>query len=135
MPIISGDILQSRYRIVSPLGQGGMGAVYLAEDLRLKGRRCAIKEQVPDPTASPQVLTQLRQQFQMEASTLAALDHPNLARVSDYFVERGNEYLVVDYVEGEDLETVLQRHQGPLPERTVLLWSDQVLDALHYLHT
>ena len=56
MPLLNGQILQSRYRILRPLGQGGMGAVYLAEDLRL-GSRCALKEQTPDPNASPQALS------------------------------------------------------------------------------
>lgn len=134
-----GQTLQNRYRIVALLGQGGMGAVYLAEDLRLPGRRCAIKENVPDPQASPQALDQLRQQFQAEASVLSQLDHPNLPKVSDYFTQGGNEYLVMDFVAGENLQSVLdrwmQQHRQPLPERTVLPWIDQVLDALAYLHS
>ncbi len=68
LEIQTGNILQKRYRIVSLLGQGGMGAVYLADDNRLIGRRCAIKEQIVDPFAKPQSVTELRQQFQMEAS-------------------------------------------------------------------
>jgi serine/threonine-protein kinase len=133
MPLSIGQDLQGRYRLVRTLGQGGMAAVYLAEDLRL-GRRCAVKESAPDPAASPQALAQLRQQFQMEARTLAGLDHPNLPRVSDYFSDAGNEYIVMEYVEGENLAEALTRHGGPLPEKPVLLWADQVLDALEYLH-
>ncbi|MEI2691323.1 MAG: bifunctional serine/threonine-protein kinase/formylglycine-generating enzyme family protein [Anaerolineae bacterium] len=139
MPLTIGQTLQNRYRILSLLGQGGMGAVYLAEDLRLPGRRCAIKENVPDPQASPQVLAQLRQQFLAEASILAQLDHPSLPKVSDYFTVGGNEYLVMDFVAGENLQSVLdrwlQQHRQPLPERAVLPWFDQVLDALTYLHS
>jgi len=71
MPLTNGQILQGRYRITSLLGQGGMGAVYLADDMRLTGRRCAIKENIPDPNASPQALAQIRRQFHVEASTLA----------------------------------------------------------------
>ncbi len=134
MPLLSGHILQSRYRILRPLGQGGMAAVYLAEDQRLTGRLCAIKESTPDPYASPQALAQLRQQFHAEASTLAKLDHPNLPKVSDYFSEGGGEYIVMEYVEGENLADALARHGGPLPEKPVLIWADQVLDALEYLH-
>jgi eukaryotic-like serine/threonine-protein kinase len=134
MTLSAGQILQSRYRILRPLGQGGMGAVYLAEDTRL-GSRCAVKESVPDPAASPQALAQLRAQFELEARTLAGLSHPNLPKVMDYFSEGGNEYLVMEYVEGEDLARVLVRHGGPLPEKPVLIWADQVLDALDYLHS
>jgi len=139
MPLTIGQTLQNRYRILGLLGQGGMGAVYLAEDLRLPGRRCAIKENVPDPHASPQVLAQLRQQFLAEASILSQLDHPNLPKVSDHFTQGGNEYLVMDYVEGENLQSVLdrwlQQRRQPLPEASVLPWFDQVLDALAYLHS
>lgn len=133
MTLIIGQLLQGRYRILRLLGQGGMGAVYLAEDTRL-GRQCAVKENIPDPNANPQVLAQLRQQFQVEARILAALDHPNLPKVYDFFSDGGNEYIVMEYVEGEDLATLLQRQGGPLPERPVLLWADQVLDALEELH-
>jgi serine/threonine protein kinase len=134
MPLTVGQILQGRYRIAGLLGQGGMGAVYLAKDLRLLGRRCAIKENLPDPNASPQALAQARQQFTAEANILAQLNHPNLPTVSDYFTEAGREYLVMEYVEGEDLATALLRTGKPLPEKAVLIWADQVLDALEYLH-
>lgn len=76
-----------------------------------------------DPYASPQVLTQLRQQFLAEASILSRLDHPNLTKVSDYFTQGGNEYLVMDYVEGENLQSVLdrwlQQRRQPLPEASL----------------
>lgn len=138
MPLAVGQILQNDYRILGLLGQGGMGAIYLAEHTRLAGRRLAIKENVPNPTADPQTLAQLRQQFYTEARTLAGLDHPNLPKVFDYFIQDGNQYLVMDYVEGENLQQVLDRHLQqhgvPLPEKLVLIWADQVLDALEYLH-
>lgn len=129
-----GTILQSRYTILGTLGRGGMGAVYLAEDRRLPGRRCAIKENLPDPNVNPQAILQARQQLRTEAHILARLDHPNLPKASDYFTEAGSEYLVMDYVEGEDLESALQRTGKPLPEKSALIWADQVLDALEYLH-
>lgn len=127
-------LLGNRYQAVSVLGCGAMGAVYLAEDKRLVGRRCAIKENRPDTSASPEFQAQAREQFIAEARVLALLDHPSLPKVSDYFIENGREYLVMDYVEGEDLESALQRARQPLPEESVLLWADQVLDALSYLH-
>lgn len=138
MTLSNGQILQDNYRIVSPLGHGGMGVVYLAEHTRLAGRRFAIKENIPEPNADPQTLSVLREQFYVEAKTLAALDHPNLPKVSDYFAVDDKEYLVMDFVEGENLQQVFDRHvqqfRTPLPEKSVLAWADQVLDALSHLH-
>jgi len=130
----SKTILSERYEVVSVLGCGAMGAVYLAQDRRLVGRRCAIKENRPDPNASVEIQAQTREQFLAEARVLARLDHFSLPKVSDYFIENDREYLVMDYVEGEDLESRLERAQQPLPEAEVLAWTDQVLDALIYLH-
>jgi serine/threonine-protein kinase len=114
-----------------------MGAVYRAEDLRLEGRVCAIKEVYPDPDATPEALAQAQEQFRREAFTLARLDHPNLPKVSDTFNEGQREYLAMDFVGGEDLRQVVEekRRQGEfLDERTVLRWADQLCDALEYLH-
>ncbi len=121
--LASGVVLQNRYQIIRLLGQGGFGAVYYAQDLRLR-HVVALKENIGgDP-----------RQFQQEALILANLRRPNLPRVSDHFVEPGDaQYLVMDFVEGEDLEKILQR-QGALPEIQVLAWFDQILDAVAYLH-
>lgn len=131
-------VLRGRYEIVSVVGQGGMGAVYCAEDLRLEGRICAVKEVRPDPDATPAALAQSREQFHREATTLARLDHPNLPKVSDTFHEGGREYLVMDFVEGKDLrEAMEEKQQGGsfLDERRVLQWTHQLCDALSYLHS
>ena len=132
-----GTILRSRYRIVRLVGEGGAGAVYEAEDLRLEGRRCAIKEVIADPGAPPRLLEQAQAQFRREASTLARLDHPNLPKVSDYFSEPGRDYLVMDFVAGKDLKALVDeaRLKGEfLPESRVLAWARQLCDALEYLH-
>jgi len=133
-----GTVLRGRYKIVELVGRGGMGATYRAEDLRLKGRFCAVKEALPDPDASPQELAQSRKQFYEEASTLARLDHPNLPKVSDYFSEGDRDYLVMDFVPGQDLKEILTnalREGHPLSERQVLTWADQLCDALEYMHS
>ncbi len=130
-------VLRRRYKIIAPVGQGGMGAVYRAEDLRLEGRICAVKEVRPDPDAPPEALAQAQEQFHREASILARLDHPNLPKVSDMFVERRREYLVMDFVGGWDLRQLVEekRRVGEfLSEERVLKWVDQLCDALEYLH-
>ncbi len=107
-------ILRDRYRIIELVGRGGMGATYRAEDLRLEGRLCAVKEALPDPETSASELEQSREQFYQEASTLARLDHPNLPKVSDYFTDNDRDYLVMDFVPGQDLNEMLVSalHQG-----------------------
>lgn len=115
-----------------------MGAVYKAEDLRLAGRLCAVKEILPDLSALPEDLTQMQDQFYREASVLARLDHPSLPKVSDYFTDDGRELLVMDYVPGRDLKELMDeaRRQGKfLPEDQVLDWAAQLCDALAYLHS
>ena len=132
-----GTLLRERYRVVSLIGQGGMGAVYLTDDTRLPGRRCALKEIRLPSGMSPQTEAQAREQFHREASILARLDHPNLPKVSDFFTVDGRDYLVMDYVPGTDLLEVVReaRRKGRfLPESQVLRWTEQLVDALSYLH-
>lgn len=127
-------ILRERYKITNIVGQGGMGSVYRAEDLRLPGRLCAIKAVEPDPNFSPALQQQAQSQFLQEASILAQLDHPNLPKVSDFFAENGRDYLVMDFVPGKDLKELLREQNGPLDEKLVLQWAAQIVDALAYLH-
>ncbi len=131
-------ILKERYKVAGPIGQGGMGAVYQAEDVLLTGRVCAIKEIAPDPDLDKKMLTQLQEQFRQEASVLARLDHPNLPKVSDYFTHAGREYLVMDFVPGHDLREILDQALSQnrfLDEKQVINWADQLCDALAYLHS
>ncbi len=139
MPVLlpTGIVLRSRYKILEFISQGGMGAIYKAEDLRLEGRMCAVKEMWTDLNATPDDTQQVQAQFHREASTLARLDHPNLPKVSDYFTQDRRDYLVMDFVAGQDLKELMDesRRQGKiLAESQVLDWAKQILDALEYLH-
>jgi serine/threonine-protein kinase len=127
-------ILRKRYRLTNIVGAGGMGSVYRAEDMRLPGRLCAIKEVQLDPNLSSEMYAQAQAQFLQEASILAQLDHPNLPKVSDFFSEDGRDYLVMDYVPGKDLKQLLDENHGPLSTKLVLEWAVQIMDALSYLH-
>src|SRR6266849_730005 len=120
-------ILQGRYRIIRQLGQGGMGAVYEALDQRLD-TTVALKETLFAEE-------RLRKQFEREARLLARLHHQALPRVSDHFSEGDGQFLVMQYVAGEDLAAMLAQRNGPFPQEEVLLWADQLCDALDYLHT
>jgi eukaryotic-like serine/threonine-protein kinase len=132
MPLTTGQVLQDRYRIVSLLGQGGMGAVYRAWDTRLR-KPVALKESVPQPGLDAQTLAQFRTQFEQEAVVVGRLAHPHLVPVTDYFEEQGNDYLVMAFVEGESLADRIRR-DGALPERQVVEWASQLLNALAYCH-
>lgn len=133
MTLHTGQTLQDRYRIASMLGQGGMGAVYRAWDTRLN-IPVALKEMVPQPGLDAQMLTQLRDQFRQEAGVLARLSHPHLVRVTDFFEEGGNAYLVMDFVDGESMAERI-KEQGCLGEGQVLAWAAQLLSALEYCHS
>ena len=136
-PIEPGDVLRDRYLVKEIIGRGGMGSIYLAEDQRLSGRTCAIKEIGQDFSGSDSSREQAREQFYREASVLARLDHPNLPKVSDYFSDENRDYLVMDYVPGDDLKTLMEnaRTSGHfLDVDLVMNWADQLANALSYLH-
>ena len=133
-----GEVLRGRYKVRERIGQGGAGSIYLADDLRLEGRQCALKEVEYDRALTENLLEEARQQFLREATILARLDHPNLPKVSDFFSNGPRDYLVMDYVPGKDLRTMVldaRREKRFLPEREVLGWAHQLADALEYLHT
>jgi len=133
MPLSTGTIAGDRYRVITPIGQGGMGAVYQAWDTRLN-HPIALKEMNPQAGLDAAALADLRRQFQQEAQVLATLSHPNLVRVTDYFSWNGKEYLVMDFVEGTSLAALIQQ-QGAQSESRALAWSQQLLDALSYCHS
>src|SRR3979409_27825 len=120
-------VLQGRYRIIRQLGQGGMGAVYEAMDERLD-TTVALKETLFADE-------KLRKQCEREARLLARMHHPALPRVSDHFNEADGQFLVMQFIAGEDLSVMLAQRNAPFSEAEVLLWADQLCDALDYLHT
>src|SRR5829696_1986355 len=125
--LIADTLLQNRYRILRLLGQGGMGAVYEAMDERLDAV-VALKETLFADE-------RLRKQFEREARLLARMHHPALPRVSDHFSEGDGQFLVMQYIDGDDLAQQMTLKRGPFPVEQVLTWGDQLLDALDYLHT
>ena len=136
--LIPGDVIKDRYKIKEIIGQGGMGSVFLADDLRLAGRLCALKAVHYEQNLPEDVINQTRDQFKREATVLAMLDHPNLPKVSDFFSDKNFDYLVMDYVPGKDLRTLMQEEKKKgkyLTERMVLNWASQIADALIYLHS
>ncbi len=124
--IEAGTILQSRYRIGKQIGQGGMGAVYLATDERFKST-VAIKETLF-------LDEKYCRAFEREARLLNSLRHPALPVVSDHFVEGNGQFIVMEYIAGEDLAEQLAKNGKPFSVEEVLIWAEQLLDALDFLH-
>ena len=121
-----GTLLQDRFLIEQLLAQGGMGAVYLATDQKF-GSRVAIKERFYEHA-------ELAEAFEREARILNSLHHPVLPHVSDYFSGPGGHFLVMEYIEGEDLSEMLKR-EGAFPVEDVTRWGVELLDTLDYLHS
>jgi serine/threonine protein kinase len=120
-------VLQNRYRIVRQLGSGGMGAVYEAVDQRLSSI-VAIKETLIATEDG-------RQAFEREASLLANLRHRSLPNVTDHFAEGGGQFLVMQFIPGEDLAQLLELRQRAFPAAQVVAWAEDILGALEYLHS
>jgi serine/threonine protein kinase len=135
MPLQSGQRLQNRYRIANPLGQGGMGAVYLAYDSRLNNKPVAIKEFNPF-VLPPQDRQWATAAFEQEAQILGRLNHPALTAVTDYFTEQSMVYLVMEYIEGVSLEQLWSRQpHHRFDAQDVLNWAQQLCAVLAYLHS
>ena len=124
--LTNGTVLHGRYRIVREIGHGGMGAVYEAIDSRLQNT-VAVKEcRLPGVDAD--------RAFEREAKLLAALRHPALPVVIDYFVDGKAQFLVMQFIEGDDLGKLLDHRRSRFSPAEVVVWAGTVLDALSYLH-
>lgn len=132
--IAANTIVGGRYRAIRPLGGGGMKMVYLAEDLRLASRPCALAEMV-DTFTSPEKQQDAVAAFQREADMLATLSNEHIPRVFDRFSEENRHYLVMEYIEGQTLEDRLRDADGKLPESEVIDIALQICDTLAYLHS
>ena len=121
-------LVQNRYLVRNLIGRGGMGAVYLAEDTRFNNRVIALKEMLYTDNAK------LDSAFGREANLLAHLHHPRLPKVSDFFNENGCQYIVMEYVTGDDLGTMLRKNGRAFPVARVLSWADSLLEILEFLH-
>ncbi|MEQ8171031.1 MAG: SUMF1/EgtB/PvdO family nonheme iron enzyme [Candidatus Eremiobacterota bacterium] len=128
----TGTILVNRYEVINLIKSGGMGAVYKVRDHRML-ELCAIKELIATFSTEEQQEYSLKR-FNEEGKMLANLNHANLPRVTDLFIERGRYYLVMDFIDGKDLDTILKERKKLSTEET-LTYTLQILDVLDYLHT
>ncbi len=123
-----GSILGGRYRLVELLGQGGMATIFRATDSQL-GRDVAVKVLRPEYGRDPDFITR----FRMEAQAVASLNSPNIVAVHDFGMDPAGPFIVMDYVDGEDLATLLRR-TGPLPPAQSARIASEVAHALAAAH-
>jgi serine/threonine protein kinase len=131
-----GATLANRYQIQGAIGVGGMGAVYRARDLHFPNvvKLVAVKEmiiQAPDPLVRKVIV----RNFEREANLLATLDHRSISKIYDSFSLNERSYLVLEFINGKDLEAILNDSEGPLSEERVIGWAVELCDVLQYLHT
>lgn len=130
-----GRLLQNRYQVIEILGEGGFGAAYLAEDVKLR-RKCVVKRMKIPKGTPPQQVQLYQANFEREASLLAKLNHPghpNIPEIYDYFSDESGNYLVMKYIEGDSLRGIVSN--GPVPWREAVRYIVDVADALSYMHT
>ncbi len=132
----SGITLSNRYLIQGVIGVGGMGAVYRARDLHFPNveKKVAVKEMV-NSARDPVVRESIVHNFEREANILATLSHPAIPRIYDYFSQDDRSYLILEFIEGKDLEAVLRESSGFFPEAQVIEWAIELCDVLSFLHT
>ena len=123
-----GRLFDTRYRILSRLGTGGMAAVYLAEDQEL-GRRVAIKI-LDDRHAND---ASFLERFRREAQNAASLNHPNIVAIYDRGEAEGSSYIAMEYLEGPTLKDLIVR-EGPLPIPVAIDHARQILAAVGFAH-
>ena len=127
----AGTVLQNRYRVLDVLGVGGMSTVYKARDLRFTSvdRACAVKEMF-NSGEDPKIRQLRLATFQREAALLATLTHSAIPRIYDYFEQQGTIYLVLELIQGNDLETLLSQHGAAFEQSTVVDWAIRLCSVM-----
>lgn len=132
--LMPGTLLNNTYSVIKLLGKGGMGTVYLVEEVGRPQNRYAIKELIANLN-DPEQEQIAFQTFQTEIAFLGQLNHPQLPKFYGTFTHWNRNYLIMEFVEGESLESIIQKKKGPLPVDDVIYWGIEIAKALDYLHT
>ena len=134
--LLPGATLANRYLIQGVIGIGGMGSVYRARDLHFPNvtKLIAVKEMI-NQARDPQIRKTIVMNFEREANILATLSHPAIPRVHDYFTNNERSYLILEFIHGKDMETMLNDSSDYFPEDQIIAWAIELCDVLQYLHS
>ena len=135
MPLPVGTVLDRKFKIVSVLGEGGMGTVYKVEQVDRPGIFRAVKELLINPNTTEEERKSAIERFDKEIDLLYTLKHQRIPSLIFSFQEHGNYYFVMEFVPGRTLEKILEETHAPLDEERVIKWMMQVCEALTYIHT
>jgi eukaryotic-like serine/threonine-protein kinase len=131
-----GATLADRYLIQDVIGIGGMGAVYRARDMHFPNviKLVAVKEML-NLAADPYIRKNIAETFEREAHILVTLTHASIPKIFDYFNSNQRSYLVLEYIQGKDLERLLDDSEDFIPYEKVVGWMVELCDVLQYLHS
>ncbi len=131
----AGTTLADRYLIQGVLGIGGMSAVYRARDMHFPNvmKFVAVKEMI-NRAMDPVVRSTIVRNFEREANILASLDHRGIPRIYDYFSINERSYLILEFINGRDLEAIINDNRDLISERQIIQWAIELCDVLSYLH-
>jgi len=130
-----GAILEDRYMIEGMLGVGGMSSVYRARDMRFTVVKPVAIKEMTNRANEEFIRSTIVSNFEREANILASLSHPTIPKIYDFFTIGTQSYLVMELIQGNNLETVINQTQGFLPEAQIIAWAIDLCDVLQYLHT
>jgi serine/threonine protein kinase len=134
--LASGTLLVNRYQVQDVIGIGGMGAVYRARDMHFPNvvKLVAVKEMI-NQARDPLIRQTIVQNFEREAHILVSLSHPSIPKIFDFFTFNERSYLILEFINGKDMEAVLNESSGFFPEAQVIQWAIELCDVLEYLHS
>lgn len=131
-PLEPGAQLQEgRLQVVQPLTAGGWSAIYLCQ---WKETSCILKEAVVPPSAKEDLRAKAYEHFEREAVLLSGLNHPQIAKVIDYFIEDGRQYMVIERISGANLRSYI-RDRGAVSEKQAIRWAGELVKIVSYLHS
>ena len=131
----AGTILVDRYMVQEVVGIGGMGAVYRSRDMHFPNviKLVAVKEMV-NQARDPLVRQTIVQNFEREAHILVSISHPSIPKIYDFFTHNERSYLVMEFINGKDMDAILSETQGFFSEDQVIAWAIELCDVLDFLH-